>query len=280
MTRIKNNIAYLFFENIKEWFSAKGFTIVLVLCFFTYSQEYYILEFASEHSCEVVPAMLPYLFGDMLFTMIFGLTVVYFFSDVPFIDDESFYSLLRLGRSRWAGLQIFRIILGSVLFMMLELVISIGVCIGHIEWGNEWGMVWNTLSVSQAADVGMFPRNIIVLYTPFTATVRVFFAGCLVLTFLGLLQFLLSLLINRIWSMIAVGILCVGPFIAYNWVYKKLYYISPLSWIGIIEHSSVCPYEGPDIQYMLFFLIGMLLIISILILIRINSINLYENREE
>lgn len=280
MSSIKNNLTYIWRKNKKEWGSAKGATVIMMLFFFSYIEEDSVFAFADHYSAKIVPAMLPYLFSDQTFVIIFSILVLYFFSDVPYLNRGSFFTLLRLGRGKWAIWQMIRILFGGILFMLIELTISSGLCIGRIDWSNNWGAVWNTASLSSTNYDVMISRNIIAIYTPISATIRILLVGTLVVSFIGFMQFLLSIWLNRTSAMVIMSIICMGPIIANYWTSKNIYYISPISWIGIIEHSNIYLTPGPDTQYMFIVLLLLLSISAFGIYMKMLTINLYENEED
>lgn len=283
MNKWKRNLYAIINDNVKWLGKAKAVSMIFILTFFSRRALSFVLEMAVQYEVKVEGVFLPYLFSDAYYCMIFGILVIYFFSDAPFIKDDSFYELIRIGRVRWTARKIMSIISGSILLMSIVWGCSILAALKQVQFTGEWGTMWRTLSISrlsEGAEGLSYPRNIIVLFTPLTATLRVFLMGCLIVTMMGLIQFGLSLVMSRTTAMILNGVVALGPIIAHSSFKINIYFFSPLAWIEIVEHSQRYIYRGPDVPYMIAALSGVVIILIIAIMWKIRTVNLYENQEE
>lgn len=283
-----NKIIRLMKESYREvlhsFWSARGILIVLALAFFNYEEIHPIVNYAAEYKEPIVPVAMIFIFNSLHFQVMFGLVTIFLFSEVPFVTKRTIYTVLRTGRRGWLLGKIFRIVITSVIYMLLEVIISVLVCGNDILWSNRWGRVWNTLSLSSDAE-GLsvwVPRNILIQYTPVEAIIRVFILGCLVITFIGCFMMLISLLTSPILAIVITGIISVLPYVAVNSAiyYYRIYYLSPMSWIGIIEYSNTYIYKGPGSMDMLKILVSIICILFIALWFIIGNVDLKEGKGE
>lgn len=273
MSKLKSILRIALIEAVNNLFSIKGLTVFLTLFFFVRQELDDIIMQSTYYECKIGWAILPYLHSKVIYTLIFAFSILYYYSDVPFLSDKSNYQLLRVGRNWWFIIKSARIFLGAVLLMFMELLVSILACFPRVEFGSGWGVFWNTVSLEQGIDIS-FPRNIITLYSPFEATMRVFLVGCFIVYLLGMLEFAVTLFFGKKYAIIICGILACGPVLAANSDYANIYYISPVSWIGIVEHSLAYHYTGPRISYMYFMLLIIIAILEIIIKRRVKYMDL------
>lgn len=271
MNKLPKDIKHSIIENLRLQLNAKGLTIVLVLCFMMRYSLDGVLHFAKVTDHKVVAAMLPYLHDDGSYNMILGLMMLYYFSEIPFIDEHTSYTLLRLGRRRWLFQKFGQIISGSIFFMITELICSILVSLPHITFSAQWGPVWNTITLTNNLEILPLSRNILIAYSPITASLRVFIMGILVSTMLAFCLYTLSLFFPKKTALVACAVIADGPLLAGNCGLPSAYYWSPVSWMGIVEHNNTYIYKGPDIPYMITLIIAVILICGFLSYIKIQS---------
>ncbi len=285
MSKINSLIKYAFLDAVRSFLSVRGFLIVLALLFFNYEEIYEVVEFAADYKEPLLPVAMPFIFYSQHFDLMFGIITIFLFSEVPFITNRTTYVILRVGRKRWLIGNIFRILITAILYMLLEVVISVAVCGNNVLWANEWGKVWKTLSVSSESIAGVsvwVPRNVLIQYTPLEAMCRVFIIGSLVVFFIGCLMLLISLILSSVIAISLTGFISVLPYFALNSaiIYSRIYYFSPFSWIGIIEYSKSYIYGGPDSTDMICMLIGAILALVIVLWFVINGVDLKEGKGE
>lgn len=256
----------------KSIVSVKGFLILIALLFINYQEIHPVVEWAQKQKAVPTPYAMPFIFYDYQFLLLFGMLIIFLFSDVPFINQHTTYILLRIGRRRWLFLQLFKMTIMSILYMGTEILISMACCGNGNIFANKWGNVWNTLSVVPDEVSIAVPRNVLILYTPKEAMLRTFWLGMLVVFLIGCIMLLASLVISNTFAIVSAGILAVFPYVTGNasLISPKIYYFSPISWIGIIEHSKVYIYGGPTSKDMLAIvsLLSMLCILIIYVVIQ------------
>ncbi|MDE5863690.1 MAG: hypothetical protein K2H34_05015, partial [Lachnospiraceae bacterium] len=236
MNKLPKDIKHSIIENLRLQLNAKGLTIVLVLCFMMKYNLDSVLQFAKVTDHKIVAAMLPYLHSNTIYSMIVGLMILYYFSEIPFIDEHTSYTLLRLGRRRWLFQKFGQIISGSIFFMLVELVCSILIGLPHITLSTKWGPVWNTITLTNNLEDVYLSRNILIAFSPITASLRVVIMGILISIMLAFCLYTLSLFFPKKAALIACAVIADGPILAANCGLPSAYYWSPVSWIGIVEH--------------------------------------------
>ena len=274
MNKLPKDIKHSIIENLRLQLNAKGLTIVLVLCFMMKYNLDSVLQFAKVTDHKIVAAMLPYLHSNTIYSMIVGLMILYYFSEIPFIDEHTSYTLLRLGRRRWLFQKFGQIISGSIFFMLVELVCSILIGLPHITLSTKWGPVWNTITLTNNLEDVYLSRNILIAFSPITASLRVVIMGILISIMLAFCLYTLSLFFPKKAALIACAVIADGPILAANCGLPSAYYWSPVSWIGIVEHNNSYIYKGPDIPYMIIFIIGIIFICGFLSYIKIQNIDM------
>lgn len=273
MNRILSVFRIAWIEVWNNLRSIKGGTVILTLLFFIHQELKDIVSFADMNHCSIEFALLPYLHLRVGYTLIFAISVLYYYSDVPFLSKDALYQLMRMGKKWWLFTKICYIFFGAILLMGVEMLLSIIVCVPYLSFTGNWGAFWNTLSLTKTLDIS-FPRNIVILYSPISAQMRVCIVGILVVAFMGLIQFAITLFLGNKYAIIICGIIACGPVLAANSEYANIYYFSPVSWIAIVEHSVVYTYTGPNISYMFGFLFALIVLFIALIRYRVMRMDM------
>lgn len=273
MNKVFSMLRIAWIESINNVRSIKGCTIFLTLFFFIKQELNSLVSFADWHGCTIGFAILPYLHLRIIYTLIFAISILYYYSSVPFLSNNANYQLLRVGRRCWVFIKLMNIFFGAILLMCIETFLSIIACLPRVSFNGNWGAFWNTLSITKASEIN-FPRNIVVLYSPFSAQMRVFLVGVAIVTLMGFLEFAITLLLEKKYAIIICGVLGCGPVLAANSEYANIYYISPVSWIGIVEHSLTYRYTGPSISYMWCVLILLLVLLIVITKCKVEQMDL------
>lgn len=283
MNKVVSYVRWIYQETRSSLFSVRGLLVVLALIFFNYNALYKLLSYADKYDAKYVPVSMVFIFYKLNFILVFGLITVFLFAEVPYINERTKFVVIRIGRIKWIVGKMFQICITSVIYMLIELLITILLCGRRIELTNRWSALWKTLSISHDGEEIMWvPRNILIKYSPCGALTRVFVIGCLVVCMVGLVMLFISLVCSTLFSVTFTGIIAVLPYVAANtsFYYSKIYYFSPISWIGIIEYSRMYVYGGPDSNDMLLVLLFVIVVFSAINVIIINYIDLIEGKGE
>lgn len=224
-----------------KFFSVKTFTLWILLGVIYHIFLSPIKNFSAFVDYPVSPWIFPFLISDVYFVILFMAAVVYFFSDVPFMKEWTLYQVIRTGRVRWALGQIGSIILNSFVFVLLAEVVSGTLLLPDIILNEGWGKVLYTLSITNAAGEYQIPflisYDIISMFEPVQAVGLSVFISSLVIAFIGLWMFMVSLYVSRLWANVTAMLFVILPIVIENigedvtW----LVYCSPVTWMRISE---------------------------------------------
>jgi hypothetical protein len=178
------------------------------------------------------------------------IAAVVMFCDAPFLTNNQIYLITRMGKKIWFASKILYIIMGSIIYMLFTYTVSIVLLLPHVNLKNEWGKVLGTLCATNASNqfevmLGM-NYNILLDYKPFEAIIIELFLGILIVSFIGILLFVLNIYFKKEISILIVsGIVVFGMFA--NSLPYKAYFFSITSWINLTINTKynygVLPYQ-------------------------------------
>lgn len=251
--------------------------VLLVLQFFIvhiYLQGMVDCSKVYDYPC--APWVLPFYFSSAYVILINMFLVIYYFSDAPFMQYHNIYRIMRYGRVRYSIVNIIAIMVEAVLYMVTSLVFSVVCLAGHIEFTTSWGKLLYTIgATNDTKNAKLFidvSYDIINDFSPFQAMGRMLAIGTLVIAFVGVLMYAVSLYFSRSVAIITAIIMTALAFITVDAVPaigKVLGLISPVSWLYITKIDSA--YMGvhilPPAGYIYTFLIiGITLCVSLIII--------------
>ncbi|MDO4337432.1 MAG: hypothetical protein Q4C91_04995 [Eubacteriales bacterium] len=270
---------------VRRYFSKRTLEINVILFFICMIMLLPIREICISYNYPVAPYCLPHLFNYLYFQLAFFSVVLYFFSNVPFMNEWEAYRIIRMGRSYWCSINIWMIIVHSYLLMFNLLIWTIIPLTGILEYDQTWGKLLYTLSA--VGDDRMYfgiSYKIISEYSSHQAMAICFLLGGAVISFLGLFMFCISVWANRTTALVSATVIVGLPLIAENYInlyYNKyMWLFSPISWLRLeyIENDFV---RGlPDLQYIKAAITGLIILCIVFILIKVRSIDFKWNGEE
>ena len=239
----------------------------------------------AEYQYPVCPYFLPHLFSYLYFETGFFAAVIYFFSDIPFMNEWEANRVMKLGRKRWALVHIGEIIISGYLLMLSFFVLTFLPLVGVMEIENDWGNLLYTLSAKGDFRVAFdVSYKILQQYTPVSAVSFCLILGGAVISLIGLLMFMVSLLLSRTAAIIMATVVTGLPIFAENLANMNnqswLWYISPVSWLRLDYIEWDFGRGLPDMQYIALALVGMTLVCSAIIVIKAVHVNFQWNSEE
>lgn len=241
-------------------------TVAVLFLFFSYLYARGIVSdvLMMGERCNVV--LLPFYETSLYFGKVIFLLVIYYYSNAPFMGAEELYSVLRLGKTRWGMKNVTYIFLSAavltgILFGCSVLPVT---SIGRVA--NSWDVAIKTISLTGGNAISFgIPYKIIERYNPVTLLMLSFLMNWLIMCFLGLLVYFLSLLINHMVAGIAAATVVFLPYILQN-VFPVLIYFSPISWVSCENWGTPGVYGKPDLVYDY-----MWLLLAILILYKLSE---------
>ena len=145
---MKNKVSCIGRDVIHNFFSRR----LIVVCVFQFTILHYyvnsVKQYAAAAGYPAAPWILPFMGQNVYFQFVYGISAVYFYSNVPFLQRYEMYVLMRQGRMRWTSAKLIRIWISAVMFATVTVILSILPLIPHLEWTFQWGKVYNTLALT------------------------------------------------------------------------------------------------------------------------------------
>lgn len=237
----------------------------------------------------VTPWVLTFLMSNIYFQILVMAFVIYYYSNVPFMQQWGIYQMIRAGRTQWALAQIGSIVLSAVGITVLVFLEEILLLIRHMEFRADWGKVLHTIALTNAGKeysmhVSSNPMTMN-KYTALGATGLTVLLSILVISFIGLVMFAISLFLPRIVSVSVAGVLLVLPVFGKNlgvYAQKIFNCFSPVSWMRVEEIGGErLGYQiMPELSYIMPVLLSLLLILCVIILWRVQKVEFQWNKED
>ena len=239
---------------LRRYFSRKTGDVLIFFFFMCVTFLLPVRAVCAEYQYPACPYFMPHLFSYLYFETGFFAAVIYFFSDIPFMNEWEANRVMKLGRKRWALVHIGEIIISGYLLMLSFFVLTFLPLVGVMEIENDWGNLLYTLSAKGdfrlCFDVSY---KILQQYTPVSAMIFCLILGGAVISLIGLLMFMISLLLSRTAAIIMATVVTGLPIFAENLANMNnqswLWYISPVSWLRLDYIEWDFGRGLPDMQY-------------------------------
>jgi len=234
---------------------------LLVLAAFIYLQEEGIRLFCRDASVSVTPCAFVFLSSDWIAQMVLSAYFVWIMSSFSGRNANDLFMIARAGTKIWKAGTILSILCGAFLYTCLLILISGAVLFPYIDFVDSWGQGWPTLALTTAKTVYAvatdIPAVIMHLHTPPEALLMAGLLQFLLLSWFGLVQYLLNDLCgNAAGSYVCVAFILADVFLA-NTSLEKLFRFSPVTLSELGNYSAASLKYGYDFAYALrFYLIG------------------------
>ena len=176
--------------------SSRFRSLCLIYAGFVWVNMSSIRSFIEATNCPVSIYIYPIMLIHIKFRTIISFCCVYLFSDVPFLQYSKMYSLIRMGRLRWALAQILSICETAFLFCLYMCIVPVVLCIPNVEFTGEWGKIIHTLSLtnmSQVYAINIYvPYEVLVRLEPMEAMFLAVGLSTLLISFFGIFMFAVS----------------------------------------------------------------------------------------
>ena len=245
--------------------SSRFRSLCLIYAGFVWVNMSSIRDFIEATNCPVSIYIYPIMLIHIKFRTIISFCCVYLFSDVPFLQYSKMYSLIRMGRIKWALAQILSIFETAFLFCLYMCIVPVVLCIPNVEFTGEWGKIIHTLSLtnmSQVYAINIYvPYEVLVRLKPMEAMFLAVGLSTLLISFFGVFMFAVSLVFKRNIAIVAASVVIGWSVAVYN-IYKLLFPYAPVLWLDISQIGQL--FYGmkrfPDLRYIL---LSFLLMISV-----------------
>lgn len=217
---------------------------LLVFCVFQFTILHYYIDSVKQYAIAVrypaSPWIMPFLGQNVYFQFVYGISVVYFYSNVPFMQRHEMYALLRQGRVRWVSAKLLRIWISAVMLAAVEYLLCLLPLLPHLEWTLQWGKLYHSLALTDAGASHcvrlFFSYELMNENTALATALLLFVILCLATGLTGTLMFVLSVGIGRTAAMLTGSFLAVLSIVFENlriwqgWIG----FLSPFSWIDLL----------------------------------------------
>ena len=287
---IRIQLKRFYYKYNRRIFNKKNFVQMLLLFVVINIYVSPIKDFSEMTDYKVAPWVYPFLLSDANFLAMFIAGVVYYFSNVPFMQKSISYYLLRESRKKWIMEQFIYIILSAFVITGVSIVLSIIALMPCVVFEADWGNVLFTLARTNAGSMVKMFWNISIHfirnYSPVWGMALTILLTVIGIIFIGMLMFFLSIYVNRIVSVVVATVLILYSAVVANignTFEKSFAMFSPLSWlrvtrIDVVEYGFSV---SPTITYIIICFIGAILFLNILIWKRCKKIDfIWENEDE
>ena len=260
MDRLK--ILFHSFELTKHKLLSSRFrSLCLIYAGFAWVSMSSIRDFIEATNYPVSPYIYPIMVVNIKFRTIISFCCVYLFSDVPFLQYSKMYSLIRMGRFKWALAQLLSICETAFLFCIYMCIVPVILCIPNIELTKEWGKIIHTLSLTNVSGLYSIdiyvPYEVLVRIKPMEAMLLSVGLSTLLISFFGIFMFAISLIFKRNIAVVAASVVVVWSVAVYNMylIPKGIFSnYAPVLWLDISQIGQL--FYGikrfPDLKYILF----------------------------
>lgn len=276
-------------EFIARICSAKTLVLLFLQAYVIHIYLKPVIRYGEDVNYPPSPWCFPFLFSNIYYLFLFILGMIYFFSNVPFMQYRNMYQVIRTGRKTWAAGEILSIIFQSVFLMFFQFLVSILCLLGHCRWESGWGKLYHTLALTNAGEyygfLFYFPYEAMQKWSPAELTLLTLFMGTLVLAFLGILMYTASLFINRTLAVTLGGLMAVLVFVVENvhpLLRAKTAMFSPACYLmtALFDTKIHDSPALPPLSYMITFLVTGILVMAIFILWNIRKVEFEWSKED
>lgn len=266
-------LAGITWNTFKERFFSRKTAVIALLFYFI--QHFFLSplkQFSVSVKYPVTPYVFPFFISDIYVQIVFISIVIYFFSNAPFMQQNGMYQVIRLGRFKWAAMQLGSIFLSSVGLVFLVVAEGIIILLPNIQLTADWGKVLFTLSQTSAgAEFGMLfgiEYGFLLDYSPIQGMGISVAVSILAVMFIGLVMFAISLCVSRIFALSICSAFMALPIISMNiHVNQQLLFscFSPLSWMQVTRLGGI-KYGYPVLPPLSYAIIVLFILLGLLCL--------------
>lgn len=280
---------YPFMEAKRKLFTARYLAVVILIGFICILNTVTLRRFSYLTGYSITPCFFPFLVSSNFYNLIYFALYIYFFSDAPFVQENTMYQMIRCGRIKWGVIQIEKIVINSFIYNVQSFLVSIVVMLPYICLDSEWGNVIYTLSRTDAGrEYGIsmgFSYDVIGQKSPLQVMALTMLILWLAGSYIGLSMFALSLWFGRTTALFVSSIWVILPITLDNYtgVWRPLAtHFSPVSWTRISEIGQFrygIP-RLPSLKFILSAYIILCVIFSIAALFKLRTVDLRWSNEE
>lgn len=240
-------------SNIRNrMFNIRGLSFMLILFYIVDMYLASLRDVVDMLGGEVHFAMFPFLINDAYFNKLLLLLILLFYSDVPFMDNNQMYVVMRIGKQRWGRRNMAYILISSFLLTLSLTVISLMDLFPVAYFENEWNDVCRTLALTDAGNMMDFSivYSVIKDFSPFRFFLYGFISCWVVTAFFGMLMYTVSLLSGRVLAYAVSAAIMFLPQLAFlTMFHSEVVYFSPAEWMRCRWWRGTANPAGLDLIY-------------------------------
>lgn len=192
-------------------------------------------KFCVQSHTTVTQWVFPFIFSSPYYTLLFYMVFVYMLMDIPALEyDQTFY-ILRAQRTKWILSQIVYVFCISCLFVFEIAVASFLWIFPYLGYSDEWGKILTTLARSKNGGMLAVDHAVIDNGNPMTVLLQSISVNVLICLLIGLIILFFNLRFRtNTGSAIAVIFVVFQYFLDSEFLYNSsLLYFSPVSWSNV-----------------------------------------------
>lgn len=183
-------------------------------------------------------------FGDAKSIMLASMLLIFFFVDMPFINDSTPYYLVRVNRKIWISAQLLYVVLVTVIYMLFLLIVFCILCAPVSFPGNMWSETGALLGYSGVGAEIALPASVktMEMSNPYKCTATIFLLMTLYSMLSATLMMVFNLLKNKFGGVLSVFVLNLYGLLLEPQMITKLFHIPE----GVLYKSNViCGWISP-----------------------------------
>lgn len=263
--------------SIRQWINnPRIICLFILMSVFVWNDFEVIGDLTVRTGIKTNPLIFPFFSSDPVKQLILLAGIVFLFSDAPFINKNQPYIIIRSKRIPWVLGQILYIIMASAVYFLFLMLVSIVVLLPYMTFATkEWGKIIQTMAQTDAGiQINLqfgITKEIITFYSPLEAFGLSFLLNWGVACFLGLLLFVINLKLNRMFGLIAGGVILFFDLLVTNMLSPAFYHFSPvsLSRLSVLDPMGVSIF--PNRIYSLAFFSMSIVVLSALLVVSIKK---------
>ena len=237
-------------SNFAGWLTNyKIYLSVIILLLFSFDNYGNVFQFAEQEGFRITPWLFPFLFTHPFLHLVIFSSVIFLFSDAPFVNSMQMMIMIRAGKKNWYRAQIVYIFLCCICLTVFLAIVPVITNISMIAFKGGWGKVISTLALNHSA-VHPISYEVVSRYTAVQASAYTALMFLLLTFFVAMLLFFC----NTVFRRQHIGMITAAAFVIFDWTCyltgsSHLLWLSPVSWINISRMAYARDTNIPDIPY-------------------------------
>ena len=250
---VKRNkvISVVLKSNFVGWIvNYKIYIVVILLLIFSLDNYTNVFIFAKEVGYRVTPFFFPFLFTHPFMHLVIFTSIIFLFSNAPFVNSLQLLMMSRSGKRIWYLSQMIYLVICTIIMTLFLLILPIVRNFNMIALTSEWGKVWTTLSTGVGDMVNPASYFVINRYSPCQAMMYTITMFILICVFIGMIL----MFCNTVFQNNSIGIVVSSALVILDWMSditgaSGILWISPISWISISKMAYARDTSAPSIGY-------------------------------